>query len=99
VSTRAKPPAVITASPSAQYGGLVLSWRVTTAGPALLSASRDHVMVHGTVDLATIEPWLDDARRAHEALKAGRPEEAATLATHEYHGCDRGFTLIDRSKP
>lgn len=83
---------VITAAQTVM-DGLVVRWRVSVAGPALLSASRDHVMIHGTVDLATIEPWLDDARRAHEALAHGRREEVAALATHE-HGRTFGGDLV-----
>lgn len=81
------PGPVITATPTIM-DGLVVCWRASVHGPSLLSASRDHLMIHGTVDLATIAPWLDDARRVHEALKAGRGDEAAALATHEY---DRPF--------
>jgi hypothetical protein len=64
--------------------GIVIRWQAAERGDALLSASRACVMIHGDVDLARIEPWLDDARRAHQALKAGRDDEARALATHEH---------------
>lgn len=80
-------PPVVTATPTIM-SGLVVRWHAVVNGDALLSASRSCVMIHGDVDLARIEPWLDDARRAHEALKAGRRDEAAALATHTY---DRPF--------
>lgn len=76
-------PPVVTATPTIM-SGLVIRWRAVVNGDALLSASRACVMIHGDVDLARIEPWLDDARRAHEALKADRRDEARALATHEH---------------
>lgn len=81
--TDSRPAAVVTADPTIM-DGLVVRWRATTEGPTLLSASRDRVMVHGDVTLSRIEPWLADARRAHEALKAGRRDEAEALATHRF---------------
>jgi hypothetical protein len=76
-------PPVVTATPTIM-SGLIVRWRAVVNGEALLSASRSCVMIHGDVDLARIEPWLDDARRAHEALRADRRDEARALATHEH---------------
>ena len=76
---------IVTATPTIQ-SGLVLRWRVVANGDPFLSASRDCVMIHGDVKLATIEPWLDDARRAHELLRADRRAEARAMATHEHTG-------------
>jgi hypothetical protein len=73
---------IITATPTIQ-SGLVIRWRAVINGDALLSASRACVMIHGDVDLARIEPWLDDARRAHDLLRQDRRDEAVALATHE----------------
>src|SRR2546429_8075717 len=78
-------PPVVTATTTIM-SGLVIRWRAVARGDALLSASRACVMIHGDVDLARIEPWLDDARKAREALKAGRDGEARALATHEHAG-------------
>jgi len=78
-------PPVVTATPTIM-SGLVIRWRAVVNGDALLSTSRACVMIHGDVELVRIEPWLNDARRAHQALKAGRDDEARALATHEYAG-------------
>ena len=92
-----QPPAVVVATPTI-LSGLVVRWRAVVNGGALLSASRARVMIHGDVDLARIEPWLDDARRAHEALRAGRDGEARALATHRYARLLGALVPIGRSE-
>ena len=92
-----QPPAVVVATPTI-LSGLVVRWRAVVNGDALLSASRARVMIHGDVDLARIEPWLDDARRAHEALRAGRDGEARALATHRYARLLGALVPIGRSE-
>src|SRR5580704_10481698 len=82
------PAPVITADPTV-CNGLVVRWRHSTGDRAVLSASRDGVMIHGSTFLnAVLRRWIFDAERASEAIRAGREADAKAMATHEY---DRAF--------
>lgn len=75
---------VITATPTIQ-SGLVVRWRRSTEGPAILSASRHGVMIHGDVFLHDLpDEWIEMARRAHNWIKAGWEDGAQALATHRH---------------
>ena len=77
------PQPVITADPT-MGSGLVVRWRHSTEDRAILSASRDGVMIHGNTFLnAVLRRWIFDAERAHEAIRAGREDDAKAMATHE----------------
>jgi hypothetical protein len=67
--------------------GLVLRWYRTVREAeeltAKLSASRNGVMIHGSVYLHDLpDEWLEEAQRAHELLKAAKRDAAMALATH-----------------
>ncbi|HLK00293.1 MAG TPA: hypothetical protein VKU39_10355 [Streptosporangiaceae bacterium] len=69
--------------------GLVVRWYRNIADAEthaeLISASRDGVLISGDVYLHDLpDEWIADAKRAHEALKADRREEARGLATHRH---------------
>jgi hypothetical protein len=69
--------------------GLVVRWRHTTEGEAVVSASRNGVMIHGSVFVSDeLKQWIADAEHARELIRAGREDEAKALATHKY---DRPF--------
>jgi hypothetical protein len=79
---------VVTADPTVG-NGLVIRWRHSTEDRAVLSASRDGVMIHGGVFINNvIRQWIFDAERACEAIRAGREDDAKAMATHEW---DRAF--------
>lgn len=69
--------------------GLVVRWRYSPEGPAVLSASRNAVMIHGTV-IVTDEflQWVGAAQYARDLIRSGREDEVKAMATHEY---DRAF--------
>lgn len=69
--------------------GLVIRWRYTPEGPAVVSASRNGVMIHGDVAFNEVtQAWIADAQIARDHLVAGRRALAKAMATHEY---DRPF--------
>jgi len=69
--------------------GLVVRWRYTTEGGAVVSASRNAVMVHGTVTVTDeLLQWIGAAQYARDLIRAGHLDEVKAMATHEY---DRAF--------
>lgn len=81
---------VITATQTIQ-SGLVVRWYRGMTGyqnqGAVLSVSRDGVMIHGDVFLHDLpEAWIGDAREAFADLRAGRVHKVIDLATHKHDG-------------
>jgi hypothetical protein len=85
---------VVTVTPTIM-GGTVARWyrdeRSAENGRPVLSASRDGVMVHGEVYVASDRghwhlpgEWIDSAREAHAALTADRRAYLGHLATHTH---------------
>lgn len=81
---------VITATPTIQ-SGLVIRWFRGMGGyenrGAVLSASRDGVMIHGDVFLHDLPgEWVEAAKGATAAIRAEAQEDAKALATHRQDG-------------
>jgi hypothetical protein len=75
--------------------GLVVRWyrseNAADINRVVISASRDGVMIHGDVFLHDLPvAWLTAAGKAHEAIAAGRDDDARAFATHERKGFMNG---------
>lgn len=67
--------------------GLVVRWHRTLKGEPVVSASRNAVMVHGSVTVDDdLKLWILAAEDARELIRAGRLDEVRSLATHAYAG-------------